>query len=108
MDYDNPITQELIKRRWTNAKAAEEIYKKHKKEFQRRNIAWTADRFTLVKLGHCEAKWLRQLLAKFFGINEEDIPRRDKRTKRARDEAGNQMNISGEARRKAAKQLQKS
>ncbi len=106
MDYGNPITQELIKRRWTSRRAAKEIYKKYRKEFEKKGIVWSAQRFNLVKLGHDESKWIRKILADFFSIKEEEIPRRDSRTKRARDERGDPMDMSREARK--TKKLQKS
>ena len=98
LDYGNPITEILIKKRWTVERAAKEIYKKNKKEFEIRGVAWTPQRFNLVKLGYDEAKWLSNITAEFFGIKESDIPRRDKRTKRARDKSGDPMIMSREAR----------
>lgn len=99
MDYENPITKILIEKRWTVKKAAQEIYKKNKKEFQFRGIVWTAQRFNLVKLGYDETVWLRRLIADFFGIDEKVIPRKNLDSKRARDEKGDLMNISREARK---------
>ncbi len=107
MDYSNPITKELIEKGWTAEYAARQFYKRYKSRIDKRGIVWTVDRFNLVKLGHDEAQWLRDLLAKFFGIDERDIPRKDKRTRRARDEAGKRMNISREARRKKGMKLQR-
>ena len=100
MASENPITEILKKKKWTTAEATREIYKKYKKEFAFKGIVWTQARFNLVKLGYDETDWLRNLLAEFFGIKEKDIPRRDKRTKRARDLKGDPMDMSREARRK--------
>ncbi|NOG84172.1 MAG: hypothetical protein HND49_10280 [Planctomycetes bacterium] len=65
-----------------------------KKNLEERGTVWTLTRFNLVKLGHCETKWLREIFAEFFGIRERDIPRRNKFTKRARDKSGDPMLIS--------------
>ena len=100
MDYENTITQILMKKRWTVKKAVKEIYKKHRREFQLREIVWTAQRFNLVKLGYDETIWLRRLIADFFGIDEKSIPRKNLDSKRARDEKKNLMSISREARKK--------
>lgn len=100
MDRKNLISEILMDRRWTNERAAREIYKKYKKEFELREVVWTSQRFNLVKLGYDEAKWLREIFAEFFGIKESDIPRIDKRTKRARDRSGDPMVMSREAKEK--------
>ncbi len=105
MGCENPIVEILKARRWTTERAAREIYKANKKEFRLRGTVWTPARFNMVKLGHDETKWLRKVLSEFFQINEEDIPRKDRRSKRARDESGDPMCISREARR--AKESQK-
>jgi len=85
LDFSNPITEILIQKRWTIERATREIYRKNKKEFEMRGVVWTPQWFNLVKLGYDEAKWLRKMIAEFFGIDENLISRKDKRTKRARD-----------------------
>ncbi|GJQ57415.1 MAG: hypothetical protein SCALA701_02160 [Candidatus Scalindua sp.] len=99
MGFENPIVEILKARRWTTERAAREIYKAFKKEFKLRGTVWTSARFNMVKLGHDETKWLRKILSEFFEINEEDIPRNDKRSKRYRDETGDPMVMSREARK---------
>lgn len=99
MGRKNPITEILEAKRWTSERAAREIYEAYKEEFEERGTVWTPTRFNLVKLGHCETKWLREIFAEFFGIRERDIPRRNKFTKRARDKSGDPMLISREARK---------
>lgn len=99
MSRKNSISKILQAKNWNSEKAAIELYKANKAEFERRDTVWTAARFNAVKLGYDETAWLREVVSKFFGVNENDIPRRDKRTKRARDQRGDSMSISREARK---------
>ncbi len=99
MKRSNPISDILKAKRWTAERAAQEIYKKNKKEFQLRGIVWTPVVFNQVKLGYCETEWLRGIVAKFFGIEEIDIPRRNKFSKRAREESGDPLLMGRKARK---------
>lgn len=77
MDYFNAINKILIERNWSNEDATREIYKAHKAEFLGRKVtSWSAKRFNSVKLGYDETVWLRKLVADFFGISEDLIPRK--------------------------------
>lgn len=71
------INDELAKRQWTNEFAAKKLYKKYKKDFDKRKLGpLKTVRFNNVKLGNDQSQWIRDLFAEFFGVKESDIPRK--------------------------------
>ena len=82
--FDNPITDRLRERGWTNERAAIKLYTRYKDDFDLRGLErFTKDRFIAVKLGNDEAQWLRDMFAEFFEVEEDKIPRKSKGKKKA-------------------------
>ena len=75
MDYDNVINNKLRKLRITNAEAARRISKEY-------NIELTEKDFILIKLGYYGGQKKRELVANYFGIKENRIPKKGKQSKK--------------------------
>lgn len=76
MDFSNPVNRKMAELGYTSREAAREISRRYREVFAERGAELTVNRFDLVKLGHDQARWLREIFAEFFGIPESEIPRK--------------------------------